>query len=165
MSRSQCQSQISRLRAAAHDLLAIAEELERGDRQRAAPSDMKQESTIGDLAALAARIHSVRDLRKEFFSEQLFGEPAWDMLLYLFMRIPEDCHVQKKALQNASGVPPTTALRWIEVLEQAGLIESNRCPSDNRVTLINLTKEGQVCMAGCLDRSLQSRRLHFEQKG
>lgn len=98
------------------------------------------------------RIDIVRDLiamrrrRDALFGSDLFGEPAWDMLLDLFVASERQCHTSVKSVSIASGVPATTALRWLMVLEDAQLIEREPDPADGRRTLIRLSKTGHERM-------------------
>ncbi|MCB2078548.1 MAG: MarR family transcriptional regulator, partial [Novosphingobium sp.] len=62
---------------------------------------------------LVRRIIRQRQLRTRFFDGDLFADPAWDMLLDLTAARAEHARVSVTSLCIASGVPPTTALRWI----------------------------------------------------
>src|SRR3546814_5777917 len=64
---------------------------------------------------LVRRIIHQRQLRARFFDPALFGDPAWDMLLDLTAARAEHNRVSVTSLCIASGVPLTTALRWIEI--------------------------------------------------
>jgi hypothetical protein len=64
-----------------------------------------------------------RQMRTRFFDAQLFADPAWDILLDLTAARAERTRVSVTSLCIASGVPPTTALRWIGQMTQAGLLE------------------------------------------
>jgi DNA-binding MarR family transcriptional regulator len=80
-----------------------------------------------------------RRKRKHFFHEDVFGEPAWDMLLDLFAARMQDRRISVTSACYASDVPPTTALRWLGVLEEIGYIERLDNASDQRVTWVRLT--------------------------
>ncbi len=66
----------------------------------------------------------------------------------------------------AADVPLSTALRWIGVLEQQGLVERSRNVSDHRSTLVRLTDSAARSMLeyteGCLIRSRRAERLADE---
>lgn len=89
-----------------------------------------------------------RRLRDQFFASDLFADPAWDMLLDLFAARLEGGHVSVSSLCIASAVPPTTALRWITTLTDAGLVARQEDPADKRRAFIVLTARGTAGMQG-----------------
>lgn len=96
-------------------------------------------------AVKAQQVRSViksRRLREDVFGENLFGEPAWDMLLDLFAAHLEQKRVSVSSLQIASAVPSTTALRWMARLEAKGLMMRHADPIDARRVFVALTDEG-----------------------
>ena len=88
-----------------------------------------------------------RQLRSQFFEDELFADPAWDMLLDLTAARAEHRRVSVTSLCIASGVPTTTALRWIKVLEQAELVTRVEDDTDRRRVFITLTERGAETMA------------------
>lgn len=54
-----------------------------------------------------------RRLRARYFSEELFADPAWDMLLDLLQAEIAHLRVPVSSLCIAAAVPATTALRWL----------------------------------------------------
>ena len=77
------------------------------------------------VATLRALIRA-RRLREQYFEAELFADPAWDMLLDLTAARAERSRVSVTSLCIASGVPPTTALRWIAQMTEAGLLQIDR---------------------------------------
>lgn len=97
-----------------------------------------------------------RRLRGQFFAGDLFADPAWDMLLDLFAADLERRRVSVSSLCIAAAVPPTTALRWIGTLHEAGLFERHADPNDRRRAYIGLSNkalEGMRSYAGALRRA------------
>lgn len=88
-----------------------------------------------------------RQMRLRFFGEDLFADPAWDMLLDLTAARAERRRVSITSLCIASGVPTTTALRWIKLLEQSGLVQRIEDETDRRRAFISLTDRGADAMA------------------
>lgn len=88
-----------------------------------------------------------RQARAQFFEDELFADPAWDMLLDLTAARAEHRRVSVTSLCIASGVPTTTALRWIKVLEQADLVTRVEDDTDRRRVFITLTERGAEAMA------------------
>lgn len=80
-----------------------------------------------------------RRLRDHVFPGGLFEDPAWDMLLDLFAAELERAKVSVSSLCIAAAVAPTTALRWIARLTEAGLFERRPDPADRRRAFMALT--------------------------
>ncbi len=96
---------------------------------------------------LVRRIIRQRQLRSRFFDADLFADPAWDMLLDLTAARVEHTRVSVTSLCIASGVPPTTALRWITQMTEAGLFQRHEDDSDRRRAFIALTDKAAEAMA------------------
>lgn len=96
---------------------------------------------------LVRRIIRQRHLRARFFDGELFADPAWDMLLDLTAARAEHLRVSVTSLCIASGVPPTTALRWIGLMTEAGLFERVEDELDRRRAFIVLTDRAAEAMA------------------
>ncbi|TCD02287.1 MarR family transcriptional regulator [Erythrobacteraceae bacterium CFH 75059] len=100
-----------------------------------------------------------RQQRAALFGADLFADPVWDMLLDLAAARAEHRRVSVTSLCLASGVPPTTALRWLGQMVEAGLVERVRDPDDARRAFVAFTDRtaeamaryfGQVQQAGIL---------------
>lgn len=100
------------------------------------------------LAAAAAAVHRARQRRAQHFNPALFSEPAWDMLLELFVNRTRGLRVATTHLCAASGTPLATCVRWIGTLEAQGLLRRYRVPEDRRLTLIELTASAYDAMRG-----------------
>lgn len=96
---------------------------------------------------LIRRIARQRQLRARFFQGDLFADPAWDMLLDLTAARAEHARVSVTSLCIASGVPPTTALRWIGQMTDAGLFRRVEDDTDRRRAFIALTDRAADAMA------------------
>ncbi|NTZ42034.1 winged helix DNA-binding protein [Altererythrobacter sp. SALINAS58] len=96
---------------------------------------------------LLRRIIRQRQLRARFFDGDLFADPAWDILLDLTAARVEHLRVSVTSLCIASGVPPTTALRWISQMVDAGLLERVEDETDRRRAFIALTDKAADNMA------------------
>lgn len=96
---------------------------------------------------LVRRIIRQRQLRARFFDGELFADPAWDMLLDLTAARAEHTRVSVTSLCIASAVPPTTALRWISQMTQAGLLQRVEDETDRRRAFIALTDKAADAMA------------------
>ncbi|MDP9056588.1 MAG: winged helix DNA-binding protein [Pseudomonadota bacterium] len=103
-------------------------------------------------APLVRRIIRQRQQRGRFFEGDLFADPAWDMLLDLTAARAEHSRVSVTSLCIASGVPPTTALRWIGQLTEAGLLQRHEDETDRRRAFITLTDKAIDAMSGFFAR-------------
>ena len=79
-----------------------------------------------------------RRLRARYFDEELFADPAWDMLLDLLQAEIAQHRVPVSSLCIAAAVPATTALRWIKTMTDAGLFERRADPHDGRRVFVEL---------------------------
>jgi DNA-binding MarR family transcriptional regulator len=113
-------------------------------------SALDAERNLAKVGQIAARLYASRRKRTNHLPEDLFGEPAWDILLDLVIQQSRSNSVSVSSAAIASAVPPTTGLRWIQQLQEEGLIE--RLPSgvDRRVQYLKLTQCGLKIMAQCL---------------
>ncbi|MDE1467832.1 MarR family winged helix-turn-helix transcriptional regulator [Aurantiacibacter sp. D1-12] len=98
-------------------------------------------------ARLVRQIIAQRKARAKYLDEELFADPAWDMLLDLTAARVEHQRVCVTSLCIASGVPPTTALRWIGQMTEAGLFERVEDDTDRRRAFIDLTDKAVDAMA------------------
>lgn len=96
---------------------------------------------------LARQTYEDRRRRTKIFrSEELFGEPAWDILLDLFIAAKERRRVSVTSACIGSAVPSTTALRWIAILEKQGLLVREADPGDARRVYVKLSARGYAAM-------------------
>lgn len=99
-----------------------------------------------ELTELACRIYESRRLRARFLSLSLLGEPVWDMMLALYCFSTRGRRMSVSSLCYASGVPQTTAMRWIGVMEKRDLIKRSKDLRDGRKTYLLLTEQGKDAM-------------------
>lgn len=96
---------------------------------------------------LVRQIIRQRQARTRFFDGDLFADPAWDMLLDLTAARAEHERVSVTSLCIASGVPPTTALRWISQMTEMGIFERLEDEQDRRRAFIALSDRAADAMA------------------
>lgn len=96
---------------------------------------------------LIRRIIQQRQLRARYFDGELFGDPAWDILLDLAAARVEHKRVSVTSLCIASNVPPTTALRWITMMVDSGLLERIEDDTDRRRAFVTLTEKASDAIA------------------
>lgn len=107
-----------------------------------------------ELAERARKIHASRRRRFKIFGKSMFGEPAWDMLIILYMNEAMGPRLPISRLGDMADTPPTTALRWIEYLEQQGLVRREPHPTDRRSVFVELTEKGRSAMEHYLAESI-----------
>lgn len=113
------------------------------------PSDAISQSDQKRLAhaALAREAYARRRERAVIFGNaELFGEPAWDILLDLYVAHAEGKTVSVSSACIGSAAPPTTGLRWLGVLSDQGLIVREHDPEDQRRVLVRLSDTGLAAM-------------------
>ena len=108
--------------------------------------------THRDLVALARRIYDARRTRHRVFSQKIFGEPAWDMLLALYSFPSHGEVLTVTSLAHAAGVPTTTGYRWQLSLTEHNLIERGPKGPDGRMQFIGLTQLGRELIEKYLTR-------------
>lgn len=101
----------------------------------------------------ARTLYELRRARDPFFSgnADLFGEPAWDILLDLFVAREEGKQISISSSCIASCAAPTTALRWISLLEERGLVERQPDARDRRRAYVRLTAQAELALRTYLE--------------
>ena len=104
------------------------------------PAEQSAEHLERKLLVTAQNIYKVRRHREKVFGGiDIFSDPAWDMLLDLFSAHISGKKISVTSACIAANAPTTTALRWIAVLENAGLLGRERDPVDARRIYVQLT--------------------------
>lgn len=136
------------------------------------------EEAVGSLGSLARRlreladdleiIQSVRDGtirrpartlirerrdRDAAFGADLFADPAWDILLDLFAAHQEGKRVSVSSACIAAAVPSTTAMRWLKLMVERGLVRRIEDKRDGRRIFVELTPSAILAMETLLSGS------------
>jgi DNA-binding MarR family transcriptional regulator len=111
-----------------------------------------------EMQKLAICIARARRARIPIFNKSMFGEPAWDMLLELFINVDYGARHSVGRLCDLSGAPPTTALRWLDYLEKEKLVSRQANPTDRRTEFVEITEKGRSAMEQYLSGTLDSLR-------
>jgi DNA-binding MarR family transcriptional regulator len=72
----------------------------------------------------------------------VLGEPCWDILLDLAHARFTCADISVTSACLASGVPATTALRCLTILEEHGLLTRSPSPKDRRSSVVRITDLG-----------------------
>jgi DNA-binding MarR family transcriptional regulator len=97
-------------------------------------------------AAMAKGIIRARNERAKFLPTSLFADPAWDILLELYSAHLAQQRMTVGQVCGAAGVPGTTALRWLNALEDRQLLGRHVDPLDARRNFVELTPAGKAAM-------------------
>jgi DNA-binding MarR family transcriptional regulator len=135
-----------RLRQLSEEMSRIASSLARLSTGPTAPPlaavDQRASAALAPLSAETVRnVIRARRLRGRFFSEELFADPAWDMLLDLLQAEIAQLRVPVSSLCIAASVPATTALRWLKTLVSQGLFVRRPDPHDGRRVYVELAPD------------------------
>lgn len=144
-------------------LIRIAQELLElaGEREEADTGLDQHEATVhpvdfgtAELIEAARLIRAQRKLRHKYFKKSLFGEPAWGMMLELFISEHSGREVSTTSLCLASDVPATTAHRYVAILMDSGLIIRQPHAKDQRQAVVHLSANGRKAiteyLAACI---------------
>ena len=93
------------------------------------------------LRAVAERLYLERRKRDEHFPGGLFGEPAWDLLLALFIAREEGRELNLEQACRAAGVGKGAGRALIGRMEAAGLVARNPAGPGRRGLSPCLTKQ------------------------
>ena len=101
----------------------------------------------------ASLIRAARDLRREWFDQNIFGEPAWEMLLTLYVIDGEQRRLSTRQVARLARLSLTTTLRWLDYLEEQDLVSRRPNPFDHRVVYTELSDKGRAAMDAYLMRN------------
>ena len=105
-----------------------------------------------DPRELAKQLLAQRMARFDHFPAELFHEPAWDMLLALFVAHEERRTMNVKTLVASAHARVTTSQRWIDHLHKLKLIDRVIDPVDRRRMEISLSDSGLTAVTAYLRR-------------
>jgi len=140
----------ARLRQLSDEVSRIAATLARlsaGPAAAAPVIEMSPKSDAPEVSAETVRsMIRARRLRARYFSEELFADPAWDMLLDLLQAEIAHLRVPVSSLCIAAAVPATTALRWLKTMVSNGLFIRRADPHDGRRVFVELSAETSIAL-------------------
>lgn len=123
--------------------------------------DTARSATSARLSAATAWIRA-RACRDQALGDDLFFDPAWSILLELYVHHRQRTAMSITALCLAAKIPPSTGLRWVTLLEKRGLVTREADPFDKRKSYARLTPAGVGRIERALDDAIDSfRRLEI----
>lgn len=111
------------------------------------------------IAQLLRRDIGEREVRARFFPEASCDGGMWNILIDLAVQKLFQRSISVSSACIASRSPPNTALRYIELLVEMGLIERLQDPSDRRRYFVDLGKKAYLAICGYVEAKI---RLHVE---
>lgn len=75
-------------------------------------------------------------------------EGCWDILLILYLH----GEVTISNLRKVVGLPLTTTLRWLDLLDDQGLVTRREKPNDRRAVLVDINDKGRIAVERLLSR-------------
>jgi DNA-binding MarR family transcriptional regulator len=116
-------------------------------------AEFNQRSLVAaDTGEIVSQIIRARQTRATFFGSELFADPAWDIMLELFLAQLTQRKIASSDLGVITPVPMSTALRWIEKLADGGWIRRRPDPSDHRRIFVELSARGSAAMQAWIDK-------------
>lgn len=112
-----------------------------GGRRAGSPCDCQ----VADWLKTYLRL---RRARGRFLNGDLFADPAWDILLDLFVARAEGRLISTSSACIGACVASTTGLRWLRTLEAEGLVQRVADQLDRRQRFISLTPSAIAAVRG-----------------
>lgn len=139
-----------RLRQLSEEVSRIASTLARLSVGPSPARPAVEQLPAGELPPLSAdmirNVIRARRTRARYFSEEIFADPAWDMLLDLLQAEIAQLRVPVSSLCIAAAVPATTALRWLKTLVSQGLFVRRADPHDGRRVFVELAPDTSLAL-------------------
>jgi DNA-binding MarR family transcriptional regulator len=139
-----------RLRQLSDEVSRIAATLARLSTGPAAATRPVETEVLGDVPEVSVEtvraIIRARRLRSRYFEEELFADPAWDMLLDLLYAEISNLRVPVSSLCIAAAVPATTGLRWLKTMVQQGIFLRRADPHDGRRVFVELAPQSSQAL-------------------
>lgn len=149
-----CTEEVQQEPLSSAELIDLRKLLER-DRKRRSISNISDfpsgNATSIDYANLAKRIYDARRERERVFNEDMFADPAWDLLLDLFVKSARSEQVSISSACQGANVPEATALRYLKALTEKKYVERSSHPNDKRSTTLKMTPLGNKLMIRWLE--------------
>jgi DNA repair protein RadC len=120
------------------------------------PADDGDEHHPGEDREALALVNARRELllleRRRRFLENvhLFGDPAWSILIDLYVRQRTALRTTVSSACIASGAPTSTGMRYVKSLQDDGWLMKRPDPHDLRRTYVELTPEGMDRMTAIM---------------
>ncbi|WP_267383395.1 winged helix DNA-binding protein [Sphingomonas sp. GC_Shp_2] len=119
--------------------------------RRPTPSAAPRRSVSDGIIDVAQRAYALNERRTALMGEGLFGDPAWNIMLDLFLSECEGRPLCVTSVCVGARASSATALRYIALLRARGLLDRIADTVDKRRTYVRLTDRGWNAMVDLLD--------------
>lgn len=115
------------------------------------PSPARANEALSDamppeaLLARAESILRVRHSRERLLGRGMIGEPAFEMILCLYLRSGQE-EASLSSLAKHTRIPYSSALRWMAYLADKGFLARTESKYDRRALSVHLTSSGRAVM-------------------
>ena len=103
-----------------------------------------------DLTEYACRILAGRKQRDLFFAPALFTNPAWDLLLHLYVATAEDGGISVPDCCASLSTPKGVVLRWLDYFQQEEMVVERTDPECTDQGLIRLSETAHLAVSAYL---------------
>lgn len=111
------------------------------------PADQRPSTVDREVLLLRAKKHlRRRQLRRQYFSRAIFGEPAWDTMVVLYISEFFGRRLTVGKLVDWIDAPLSTTQRWLAYLEKERLVAKEGDPGDRRVSYVRLLDKGRTIL-------------------
>lgn len=110
--------------------------------------ELDREAVKQRLISFARTLLSLRRRRSEYLHQAMLGEPAYDMLLGLYVAEADGQFPTASRLAALAGLAQSSALRWIEYLIAKELVIREPHPSHKRASVLQLSDKGRAALDG-----------------
>lgn len=94
-----------------------------------------------ELLLRAEAVFRERERRLRFFKPAMFGEPAWDIILAIYILDGRDLSASR--ILRMVHVPQSTGLRWMQYLEKERFVTRSDDDLDRRAIRVRLSERGR----------------------
>ena len=136
--------------------LLVDEEAVSGDAASEEAGGGHQELPKQALVTRARELLAHRQNRTRWFGRAMFSEPAWDILLLLYIARARQRHTIT-SVSDAAHVSKSTAIRWAGYLGHHQFIRRGPHPTDKRMSFLELTDKAVGALELYLSDTLQNR--------
>lgn len=113
------------------------------------------------LGQTAKAMMGARKHRQNFAFSFMLSDPAWDILLELFLSWSQGKAMCFKDVTLSTGLSAGTAHRYLHIMAGADLLVRTRHPTDARVTYFEITQKGLVEVGTYLSSASSAVRSPF----
>ena len=113
--------------------------------------------TPADAEKAVLQIILARRMRASVLAPELFSDPAWDLLLALFLARLQRQRMTTWQLARETAISESMAARWLDALDQQGLLRRRSASrGDEGAVVVELSPAGSNAMQEWLEQWIES---------